>query len=118
MEHLLAGRPGWTYRDADESHSEATRARMAAGEALTDGDRWPWLEAIGEGRPPEAIVAAVLSSMYGESTAGPPSAGSDTERAVRAAPRGGPSGSAGATAPYLTVGTGLVDSVVLTVPAR
>lgn len=45
---LLADRLGWTYRDADEFHSEAHRARMAAGHALTDSDRGPWLEAIGE----------------------------------------------------------------------
>ncbi|MBP2586745.1 carbohydrate kinase (thermoresistant glucokinase family) [Streptomyces sp. PvR006] len=45
---LLAERLGWAYRDADEFHSEADRAKMAAGHALTDSDREPWLEAIGE----------------------------------------------------------------------
>ncbi|WP_261991950.1 gluconokinase [Streptomyces sp. MS191] len=45
---LLAERLGWTYRDADEFHSEANRTKMAAGHALTDSDRAPWLEAIGE----------------------------------------------------------------------
>ncbi|MFF4277001.1 gluconokinase, GntK/IdnK-type [Streptomyces sp. NPDC001536] len=45
---LLADRLGWEYRDADEFHSEADRAKMAAGHALTDDDRGPWLEAIGE----------------------------------------------------------------------
>ncbi|MEU9993989.1 gluconokinase [Streptomyces sp. NPDC050848] len=45
---FLADRLGWTYRDADEFHSEAHRARMAAGHALPDSDRGPWLEAIGE----------------------------------------------------------------------
>ncbi|MFF3607671.1 gluconokinase, GntK/IdnK-type [Streptomyces sp. NPDC002463] len=45
---LLADRLGWAYRDADEFHSEADRAKMAAGHALTDDDREPWLEAIGE----------------------------------------------------------------------
>ncbi|MBX9421392.1 gluconokinase, GntK/IdnK-type [Streptomyces lateritius] len=44
---LLAGRLGWEYRDADTFHSEAARARMAAGHALTDSDRRPWLAAIG-----------------------------------------------------------------------
>ncbi|MEU4067570.1 gluconokinase, GntK/IdnK-type [Streptomyces wedmorensis] len=46
--HLLADRLGWTYRDADEFHSEANLAMMAAGHALTDDDRGPWLDAIGE----------------------------------------------------------------------
>ncbi|MFG2774150.1 gluconokinase, GntK/IdnK-type [Streptomyces sp. NPDC048350] len=45
---LLAERLGWAYQDADAFHSEANRAKMAAGGALTDGDRGPWLEAIGE----------------------------------------------------------------------
>ncbi|MFI8521092.1 gluconokinase, GntK/IdnK-type [Streptomyces sp. NPDC085481] len=44
---LLADRLGWVFRDADEFHSEADRAKMAAGHALTDDDRGPWLEAIG-----------------------------------------------------------------------
>ncbi|MEU8618761.1 gluconokinase, GntK/IdnK-type [Streptomyces sp. NPDC048623] len=44
---LLAERLGWAYRDADEFHSEADRAKMAAGHPLTDADRVPWLDAIG-----------------------------------------------------------------------
>ncbi|MER5896038.1 gluconokinase, GntK/IdnK-type [Streptomyces sp. NPDC001876] len=43
---LLAERLGWSYRDADEFHSTTARARMAAGQALTDADREPWLDAI------------------------------------------------------------------------
>ncbi|MCX5232535.1 gluconokinase, GntK/IdnK-type [Streptomyces sp. NPDC006553] len=45
---LLAERLGWAYRDGDAFHSEANRAKMAAGHALTDSDREPWLEAIGD----------------------------------------------------------------------
>ncbi|MGW7202884.1 gluconokinase, GntK/IdnK-type [Streptomyces sp. NPDC054837] len=44
---LVAQRLGRPYRDADEFHSEANRAKMAAGHALTDSDREPWLDAIG-----------------------------------------------------------------------
>ncbi|MFD9502868.1 gluconokinase, GntK/IdnK-type [Streptomyces sp. NPDC060035] len=43
---LLAERLGWSYRDADEFHSATARDGMAAGHALTDTDREPWLEAI------------------------------------------------------------------------
>ncbi|MET7367820.1 gluconokinase, GntK/IdnK-type [Streptomyces sp. NPDC005566] len=43
---LLADRLGWSYRDADEFHSATARAGMAAGQALTDTDREPWLDAI------------------------------------------------------------------------
>ncbi len=42
----LAARLGWRFSDADEFHSEQNKARMAQGIALTDADRWPWLEAI------------------------------------------------------------------------
>ncbi|MGX1267488.1 gluconokinase [Streptomyces phaeoluteigriseus] len=45
---LLAERLGWAYRDADAFHSEADRAKMATGHPLTDSDREPWLEAIGQ----------------------------------------------------------------------
>ena len=45
---LLAERLGWAYQDADAFHSEANRSKMAAGHALTDSDREPWLEAIRE----------------------------------------------------------------------
>ncbi|WP_079042218.1 gluconokinase, GntK/IdnK-type [Streptomyces aureus] len=45
---LLAERLGWAYRDADEFHSAAGRAKMAVGHALTDSDREPWLKAIGD----------------------------------------------------------------------
>jgi gluconokinase len=36
------------FADADDFHPEANIAKMSAGEALDDHDRWPWLEAIGE----------------------------------------------------------------------
>lgn len=42
----LAQALGCGFRDADEFHSEQNKAKMAAGIALTDEDRWPWLEAM------------------------------------------------------------------------
>ena len=42
----LARRLGWGFRDGDDLHPAANRARMAAGHPLTDDDRWPWLDAI------------------------------------------------------------------------
>ncbi|GGO85780.1 gluconokinase [Nocardioides phosphati] len=35
------------FADADDFHPAANVAKMAAGEALDDHDRWPWLETIG-----------------------------------------------------------------------
>ena len=45
---LLATALGWSFRDADEFHPPANVAKMTAGHALDDDDRYPWLETIGE----------------------------------------------------------------------
>ncbi|MCP3101020.1 gluconokinase [Myxococcus sp. K15C18031901] len=36
----------WRFLDADDLHSPANVAKMAAGFPLDDSDRWPWLAAI------------------------------------------------------------------------
>jgi gluconokinase len=36
------------FADADDFHPEANIAKMTAGHALDDDDRYPWLESIGE----------------------------------------------------------------------
>jgi gluconokinase len=43
---LLASRLGWIFADGDSFHPPANVAKMHAGTALTDADRWPWLRAI------------------------------------------------------------------------
>lgn len=43
---LLADQMGWGFRDADDLHSHANKAKMASGVALTDADRAPWLANI------------------------------------------------------------------------
>ena len=43
----LAQRLGVPFEDADDLHPPANIAKMSAGEALDDDDRYPWLEAIG-----------------------------------------------------------------------
>jgi gluconokinase len=42
----LADELGWTFLDADDFHPESNVAKMAAGVALTDDDRWPWLDRL------------------------------------------------------------------------
>lgn len=37
---------GWEFAEGDEYHSAANCAKMAAGMALTDEDRRPWLETL------------------------------------------------------------------------
>lgn len=45
---LLAERMHSTFADADTYHSAANKAKMAAGHALTDDDRQPWLETLNQ----------------------------------------------------------------------
>jgi len=42
----LADELGWAFLDADAYHPEVNVAKMAAGVALTDEDRWPWLDRL------------------------------------------------------------------------
>jgi gluconokinase len=44
----LADELGWAFLDADAFHPEANVAKMAAGVALTDADRWPWLDRLSD----------------------------------------------------------------------
>jgi len=44
----LADELGWAFLDADEYHPDANVAKMAAGVPLTDDDRWPWLDRLGD----------------------------------------------------------------------
>jgi len=43
---MLADRLGWVFLEADDFHSAANKEKMRRGEALTDEDRRPWLDAI------------------------------------------------------------------------
>ena len=39
---------GFAFAEADEFHPQANVDKMAAGHALTDEDRWPWLQALAD----------------------------------------------------------------------
>jgi gluconokinase len=43
---LIAASLDCPFRDADSFHPPANIAKMSGGFALTDEDRWPWLDAI------------------------------------------------------------------------
>lgn len=45
---LVADAMGAVFMDADSLHPLANIAKMAAGTPLTDEDRWPWLEIVGQ----------------------------------------------------------------------
>ncbi|HEY1943487.1 MAG TPA: gluconokinase [Roseiarcus sp.] len=53
---LVAEALGGTFVDGDDLHSDEARAKMTAGIALTDADRWPWLDRIGAALA-EAVTA-------------------------------------------------------------
>lgn len=67
----LAAALRWRFLDADDHHSLANRAKMQAGEGLTDADRDPWLralraeidEALAERRP-TVIACSALKRSY------------------------------------------------------
>ncbi len=45
---LLAKDLAWKFHDADEFHPASNVDKMRRGIALTDADRWPWLETLHE----------------------------------------------------------------------
>ncbi|MCU1550063.1 MAG: carbohydrate kinase [Glaciihabitans sp.] len=45
---LLAGELNWPFEEGDSLHPQANVEKMAAGHALDDNDRWPWLEKVAE----------------------------------------------------------------------
>ena len=45
---LLAERLGWTMAEGDSLHPPENVEKMRRGVPLTDADRWPWLDRIGQ----------------------------------------------------------------------
>ncbi len=67
----LAARLGWAFQEGDELHPEANVAKMRAGIALTDEDRWPWLDRVAAwidrqraARQPGIITCSALRKAY------------------------------------------------------
>ena len=74
---LLARRLGWDFAEADDFHPEANVAKMSAGVALGDADRWPWLDAMAawiSGRRANGrrgvVACSALRRVYRERLAG------------------------------------------------
>lgn len=57
----LAQRLEVPFADADDFHPAANVAKMAAGRALGDDDRWPWLARTGEWLTEHHATGGVLS---------------------------------------------------------
>jgi gluconokinase len=67
----LAHRIGGEFLDADDFHPPANVAKMAAGTALSDDDRWPWLATLAhrllEGQAsgnPVVLACSALKEAY------------------------------------------------------
>ncbi|GHH18660.1 gluconokinase [Streptomyces lanatus] len=58
---LLAARLGVPYAEGDDFHPQANIDKMSAGTPLDDGDRWPWLDAIGAWAHGRAGLGGVVS---------------------------------------------------------
>ncbi|WP_271395864.1 gluconokinase [Neomicrococcus lactis] len=68
---LLSEQLGWPYAEADEFHPAENIAKMSAGHALTDEDRWPWLNEIrdwmtsnSEQRTGTIVTCSALKHLY------------------------------------------------------
>lgn len=59
----LAARLGIAWRDGDDLHPAANRAKMRSGQALEDGDRWPWLDSVAEALRREAPLVIGCSAL-------------------------------------------------------
>lgn len=65
----VAGELGRTWLEGDRFHSEASRAKMARGEPLTDTDRASWLASLCEQlhqRPGTLLTCSALKRSYRE----------------------------------------------------
>lgn len=65
----LAAELAVPFVDADALHPAANVAKMSAGTPLTDQDRWPWLDAVGQAlrdaRPTGIVIAcSALKRAY------------------------------------------------------
>lgn len=54
---------GIPYREGDDMHPPANIAKMRAGEALTDVDRWPWLDRVAQELVAQAPVIVGCSAL-------------------------------------------------------
>jgi gluconokinase len=54
---------GIPYREGDDLHPPANIAKMRAGEALTDADRWPWLDRVARELAIQAPVIVGCSAL-------------------------------------------------------
>ena len=60
---------GAAFVDGDDLHPQANRDKMASGTPLTDDDRWPWLDRVGQtlaGSDSMVVACSALKRVYRE----------------------------------------------------
>ena len=65
----LARSLGWRFLDADDFHPPQNVAKMKAGIALEDADRWPWLSHLNrvlKDEPNAVLACSALKESYRE----------------------------------------------------
>lgn len=60
---LLAQKLDAKFIDGDDLHPAENKAKMAAGIALNDEDRWPWLDKVGETLQSDERVVVACSAL-------------------------------------------------------
>ena len=75
---ILGGRLNWDLEEGDDLHPPANVAKMAAGQALTDEDRWPWLDRVAawitehtRAGEPGIVTCSALKRSYRDRLRGP-----------------------------------------------
>jgi gluconokinase len=64
---LVAAHLGWRFIEGDDYHPPENVAKMAAGIALEDSDRWPWLDALNRrirGERNAIVTCSALKESY------------------------------------------------------
>lgn len=60
---LVAKELGWRLIEGDDFHPRENVAKMAAGTALEDADRWPWLDALNKALRKESDAIVTCSAL-------------------------------------------------------
>jgi len=73
LARALAEELQWEFLEGDDYHPKANIEKMRRGEALTDEDRWPWLNAMHEiivdkqhQKQPVVVTCSALKKSYRE----------------------------------------------------
>ena len=60
---LVSQELGWRFIEGDDYHPRENVAKMAAGTALQDADRWPWLDALNKALRKERDAVVTCSAL-------------------------------------------------------